>query len=155
MKTDDAHGTASNDGRKTRGRPFQPGNRLGRGRPAGSRNAASVLLDKLAEGECEALLRTVLEQAKAGDTRAAEVVLARVWPVRRGRPVALSLPPIKTAADVVAALGAVADAMAAGALTPEEASAVAGVFEAKRKAIETAALEDRVHRMEQTLGAGR
>ena len=68
---------------------------------------------------------------------------------------ALSLPPIKTAADVVAALGAVADAMAAGELTPEEASAIAGVFEAKRKAIETAALEDRVHRLEQTLGAGR
>ena len=65
---------------------------------------------------------------------------------------ALSLPPIKTAADVVAALGAVADAMAAGELTPEEASAVSGVFEAKRKAIETAALEDRVQRLEQTLG---
>jgi hypothetical protein len=74
------------------------------------------------------------------------MVLARVWPVRRGRPVTLTLPPIKTAADVVTAFGAVADAMAAGELTPEEASAVAGVLEAKRRAIETAELEERLHR---------
>jgi hypothetical protein len=51
--------------------------------------------------------------------------------MRRGRPVTLGLPPIKAAVDVVAVLGAVADAMAAGELTPEEASAVAGVLEAK------------------------
>jgi hypothetical protein len=146
---------ASNDGRKTRGRPFQPGNRLGRGRPAGSRNRATLILDALAEGEAEMLLRTVLEQAKDGDTRAAEMVLARVWPVRRGRPVTLSLPPIRGAVDVVAALGAVADAMAIGELTLEEASAAAGVIEANRRAVETADLDERLRRLEQTLGAAR
>jgi hypothetical protein len=61
---------ASNDGRKTRGRPFQPGNRLGRGRPVGSRNRATLILDAVAGGECEAVLKTMLRQAKAGDTRA-------------------------------------------------------------------------------------
>lgn len=146
---------ASNDGRKTRGRPFQPGNRLGRGRPAGSRNRATLVLDALAEGEAEMLLRTVLEQAKAGDTRAAEMVLARVWPVRRGRPATLSLPPIRAVSDVVAALGAVADAMAVGKVTPEEASAVAGVLEVHRRAVETVDLEKRLHRLEQTLGTAR
>jgi hypothetical protein len=81
------------------------------------------------------------------------MVLSRVWPVRRGRPVTLSLPPIKAAVDVVAAaLGAVADAMTAGELTPEEASAVAGVLEAHRRAIETADLDERLRRLEQALG---
>jgi hypothetical protein len=97
----------------------------------------------------------VLEQAKAGDTRAAEMVLARVWPVRRRRPVTLTLPPIKAAVDVVAALGAVTDAMAVGELTPEEASAVAGVLEVHRRAVETVDLEKRLHRLEQTLGTAR
>ena len=132
-----------------------PGNKVGRGRPSGSRNRASVLLDMFAEGECEAVLRTVLQQATAGDTRAAEIVLSRVWPVRRGRPISLSLPPIKAAVDVVVALGAVADAMAAGELTPEEASAAAGVLEAHRRAVETLNLEERLRRLEQTLSVAR
>jgi|SRR5512132_1843294 hypothetical protein len=80
---------------------------------------------------------------------------ARVWPVRRGRPVALGLPPIRAVADVVVALGTVADAMAAGELTPDEASAVAGVLEAKRKAVETAELDERRRRLAQTLGTAR
>ena len=67
----------------------------------------------------------------------------------------LSLPPIKAAVDVVVALGAVADAMAAGELTPEEASAAAGVLEAHRRAVETLNLEERLRRLEQTLSAAR
>jgi len=65
--------------------------------------------------------------------RAAELVLARVWPVRRGRPVSLPLPPIETASDVVKALGTVATAVGAGEITPEEGTAVAGVLEIKRE----------------------
>ena len=72
--------------------------------------------------------------------RAAEMVLARIWPVKRGRPVSLMLPPTKAAADIVAALGAIADAVATGDVTPDEGHAVAGILEAKRKAIETVEL---------------
>lgn len=135
--------------RKVRGKPFEPGNPGGPGRPAGSRNRATLLLDQLADGEAEAVLRRQLKKAKAGDCRAAEMVLSRVWPVRRGRLISLSLPPIKVAADVVNALGALADAVVTGSITPEEGQAVAGVLEAKRKAIETTALEARVTALEQ------
>ena len=66
-----------------------------------------------------------------------------MWPIRKGRPVSLQLPAIKTAADVVGALGAVADAMAGGEITPDEGAAVAAVLETKRRAIETAELDAR------------
>lgn len=127
---------------------FKPGWAGGPGRPAGSRNKATVMLDQLAEGEAPALLQTVLGNAKGGDMAAARIVLDRIWPVRKSRPVSLSLPEINTAADVVAALGAVADAVGAGDLSPDEGAAVASILETKRKAIETVELETRVAALE-------
>lgn len=143
---------ASKNDKKTRGKPFQPGNPGnpgGPGRPEGSRNMATVLLDRLASGDAEAVLLKQLELAKAGDQRAAEIVLSRVWPTRKSRPVSLTLPAIKTAADVVSALGSVANAMAEGDLTPDEAQAVSVVLEGKRRAIETVELEARITALEQ------
>ena len=128
---------------------FQPGGPGGPGRPQGSRNFATLLLDKLAEGDGEATLKQVIEAAKAGDMWAAEIILARIWPVKKGRPVSLQLPSIKTAQDVVTAVGAVADAVGAGGITPDEGQAVASILEAKRKAIETVELENRVAALEQ------
>lgn len=134
---------------KTRGKPFQPGNPGGPGRPEGSRNRATLMLDKLAGDDAEAVLRKQLELAKAGDQRAAEIVLSRVWPARKSRPVSFALPAISTAADVVTALGTVAGAMANGELTPDEAQAVSAVLEGKRRAIETVELESRITALEQ------
>jgi hypothetical protein len=143
----------SNNDAKTenpeRPRRFERGGPGGPGRPAGSRNAATLLLDKLAEGDAEAVLKQVTDAAKVGDMRAAEIILARIWPVKKGRPVALQLPSIKTAQDVVAAVGMVADAVGAGDITPDEGQAVASILEAKRKAIETVELESRVAALEQ------
>lgn len=144
-----AKSEASKNDPKTRGKPFQPGNPGGPGRPEGSRNKATLLLDKLAGDDAEAVLRKQLELAKNGDQRAAEIVLSRVWPARKSRPVSLALPAIATAADVVAALGTVAGAMADGELTPDEAQAVSAVLEGKRRAIETVELESRITALEQ------
>ena len=37
--------------------------------------------------------------------RAADLVLQRIWPARKSRPIALTLPTIQSAADVVEAVG--------------------------------------------------
>ncbi len=140
---------ASKNDRKTRGKPFERGNPGGPGRPAGSRNRATLLLDRLAESDGRDILAKTIEAAKGGDLRAADIVLSRVWPVRRGgRPVAFELPPIETAADIVKAVGSVATAVAGGELTPEEGGAVAAILEVKRKAIETTDLETRITALE-------
>jgi hypothetical protein len=131
-----------------RTRMFERGGPGGPGRPQGSRNAGTVLLDALAEGEGEAVLKQVLDAAKGGDLRAAEMILARLWPIRKGRSVALHLPSIKTARDIVAALGVVADAVAAGEVSAEEGGAVAGILEVHRRAIETVELAARVNALE-------
>jgi hypothetical protein len=47
------------------------------------------------------------------------------------------------------ALGAVAGARAGGELTPDEANAVAGVIEFRRRAIETTEIELRLQKLEE------
>ena len=128
---------------------FEPGCPGGPGRPAGSRNKATLALDQIADDAGKAILEMMVEAAKSGDLRAAELVLQRIWPARKSRPIALTLPPIQSASDVVAAVGAVADAVGAGDITPDEGQAVASILEAKRKAIETVELERRLSALEQ------
>ena len=112
---------ATKNARKTPGRPFEPGNPGGPGRPEGSRNKATIALDKIASDAGKDILKKMVEAAKGGDLRAAELVLSRLWPPRKGRPVTIELPPIDNAADIVTALGAVADAVTSGDVTPDEA----------------------------------
>jgi hypothetical protein len=79
---------------------------------------------------------------------AAAMVLARVWPPRKGRPVTFDLPSLTTAADLVRALGSVVKAVGDGVLTPEEGQSAGAVLEMHRKAIESAELEARVAALE-------
>ena len=127
---------------------FEPGGPGGPGRPVGSRNRATLALDALAEGEGETILRQVMEAAKGGDMRAAEIILGRIWPARKGRLVSLKLPSIKTAQDLVAAVGAVADAVAGGEITADEGQAVAAVLEVKRRALEIVDVIARIEELE-------
>jgi hypothetical protein len=106
------------------------------------------------------VLRAVVDSARGGDLRAAEVLLRRLWPERKGRPIEVALPEVASAADLVPALAAVVAAMGRGALTAEEAQAMCAVLETQRRAIETAELEARVAALEECVpgaaaGSGR
>jgi DNA-binding GntR family transcriptional regulator len=87
--------------------------------------------------------------------RASEILLRRVWPERKGRIVEIDLPQVHAAADLPKALSAVMAAMAAGEITPDEASAIAAVIESKRKVIETADLDRRLTALESAANEGR
>ena len=91
---------------------------------------------------------SVLDAARGGNMRAAEIVLTRIWPQRRGRPIQLKLPPIKRGRDLVTAQAAVLKAIADGSITPDEGSAVATVLDAHRRATELAELVERVGSLE-------
>lgn len=130
---------------KTRGRPFQPGNP---GKPKGARHRQTVMAEKLMADDAEDVVRAVIEAAKGGDMTAARLVLERVAPPRKGRPVVFDLPQVETASDVLSALGSVVQSVAAGTLTPEEGATVAGLLEVKRRAIETVEIERRIAALE-------
>ncbi|MBL6082094.1 hypothetical protein JMJ56_29385 [Belnapia sp. T18] len=144
---------AENSEPKQRGRPFEPGQSGNpAGKPRGTRHKALIALDAIGAEGAEDVLRKVVEDAKAGDMRAAEILLRRVWPERKGRLVEFQLPPIATAADTAKAAAAIVEAVATGDLTPDEAQAVAGVVEVQRRAIETAELAERIAALEARAG---
>ena len=76
------------------------------------------------------------------------MILSRVWPARKGRPISLDIPPINGSADLAAAVAAVIAAVAAGDVTPDEGQAVAALLEAHRRAIETTDLDKRIAALE-------
>jgi hypothetical protein len=106
------------------------------------------MMEKLMAKDAPEIARSVISAAKGGDMVAARLVLERLCPVRKGRPVAIDLPPLDTVDDVAEAVASIAGAMASGDLTPDEAATAAGVVEVKRRALETVELERRVAALE-------
>ena len=87
--------------------------------------------------------------ALAGDPVALRICLERICPVRKDRPVTFPLPPITSARDAAEIAAAVAQAVAAGRVTPSEAAEIGKVIEIYIKAYQTAELNDRVARVEE------
>ena len=131
-------------------KPGQSGNPDGR--KAGSRNKVTLSMEALLEGESEALTRTAIEKAKAGDMTALRICFDRLYPPQKGRSIQIDLPPIKQADDVVLGYEAVLAAVSDGRITPDEASTIAHVLEANRRAIETCELEARMTALEKMKG---
>lgn len=97
-------------------------------------------------------MQSVVGAAQSGDMRAAEILLRRLWPQRKGRPVLFDIPPTETACDIAAALGRITNAVASGEASPEEGAAMASILEAQRRAVGTVELERRLTALEQGVG---
>jgi len=119
------------------------------GKPKGTRHKTTMAVQELLDGEAEALTRKCVELAMEGDTVALRLCMERLAPAVKSRAVNLRLPPIETAADILKAQAVTIGAMAIGDITPDEAATIAGVLDAKRKALETVDLEQRISRLEQ------
>jgi hypothetical protein len=131
------------------GKPFQPGNHYGRGRPAGSPNKSTALLRVLLDEEGEAIMRTAINLAKEGEPSALKLCLERLVPPCKERSISLQLPgDITTAEGTLGALAAVVDALARGQITPGETLAVAQVLDTCRHAVETQELDRRLTALE-------
>ena len=132
---------------QVRGRPFPKG-RSGNpgGRRFGSRNKATMAALELLADEAEALTRKAVEAALAGDPTAMRLCLERILP--RDRAVEFALPPIKSAADVARAMGAVTATLAHGLITPAEGQAIANVVTTFVQTIETSDFDRRLQMLE-------
>jgi Family of unknown function (DUF5681) len=136
--------------RRGPGQPFLPGQSGNpKGRPAGARNRVSALAQRLMDADTEPVILALMMAAKGGDVAAIKLVLERVAPMPRNRPVNFLVPPIKTAADLGRAMSAVLRAAADGNLTPDEATSIASLIETRRRTIETLELEQRIAVLEQ------
>jgi hypothetical protein len=158
MSTDTNDDSGRPDPSEIKRRPngtFEKGQKLNpKGRPAGSRNKATLTLEQLMADGAEKIVQTVIDCANKGDMTAARLVLDRIVPARKDRAVFVDLPRIDTPADIPAATGAILEATAAGELTPAEGSALVSIAESHRKAMELADLEERVKALEAATKGG-
>jgi hypothetical protein len=133
-----------------RGR-FQPGQSGNpNGRRAGARNRTCALALKLMDADAEPVIVALIQAAKGGDVAAIKLVLERVAPLPRNRPVQFTMPAIETAADLGEAMGAIMRATSVGELSPDEATAIASLIETRRRTIETLEHEQRIAALEQS-----
>jgi hypothetical protein len=131
-----------------RGRPFEPGNKYGHGRPRGSRNKIASASQETLEEHAESLTKKCLFLALQGNTTAMRLCMERLMPARRQRVLQFNLPALKTMADLAAASETVVRGVARGKLTPGEGQAFTLMLEGRRRVIETEELEGRVRALE-------
>ena len=122
------------------------------GRSKGARNKRTLLAEKLMGDDLEGVIQAVIAAAKGGDMQAARIILDRLAPARKGRPVTFPLPADIDAAGLAEVFASVLRAVAGGEITPEEGAAVGGLLEARRRTIETAEVEARIKALEDRNG---
>jgi len=132
---------SDSDVRDDNGR-FVKGHPGGPGRPPNPVAAAMGDLDRLGLEAAQRVIGVIVEQALEGNLRAAEMVLQRVWPVRRNRPIAVADGNSETDDEpyTIAEHGAIASAMLDGQIAPQEAQAAARVLKSLQE--QMAAAED-------------
>jgi Family of unknown function (DUF5681) len=135
--------------RKQRGKPFQPGQSGNpAGKPKGSRNATTLAIEAMLDGESGALTRKAIELAKGGDMPALRLCLDRILPPRKDRPVTFVLPAINSTNDAAAAMSAILAAVSSGGVTPGEAAEVSKLIDTYVRVVEATELHERITRLE-------
>jgi hypothetical protein len=105
---------------------------------------ALLALDAIGTEGAEDVMHSVVNAAKGGDMRAADILLRRLWPERKVRPVLLDLPSITAPSDLAAALGSVAAGRGSRRAVTREKAPPWPVC--SRRTMETVELERRIAR---------
>ena len=132
----------------TRGRPFEPGNKMGRGRPKGSRNKVTEEARKIFQTHAAAVVRKAISLALQGDSRLLTTLMTRALgphalPTKFGR---LSM---RTTDDLIRNSDLAAKKLGTGEITVAEALDFGSFLEQRRKLIETHDLEQRLRKLEE------
>jgi hypothetical protein len=130
------------------------------GRTKGSRNRATMLVEQIfdeklfgIDRKADAIISKVIEQAVNGDTACIRLCFDRIAPSRKDRPVFFELPKMQEAKDAVNASAAIVEAVAAGDLTPSEASELSKVIDSYARVLQALEFEGRISKLEKAVEA--
>jgi Family of unknown function (DUF5681) len=131
---------------------FQPGQSGNpNGRPKGTRNKVTRLVEALLDGQAKDLTQRAVEMAMAGDASVMRALLDRLISPRRDRPVSIEMPKINSASDLISAAASLAEAASAGDITPAEAASLSSLVANTAKAVETFEIVERLTKLEEQL----
>lgn len=106
------------------------------GRPKGSKNRATLLAIAAMQGELGSIVKTIIEAAKKGDMTAARLVVDKLIPAAKDRPIGITLPDLKNIAGCREAQATVVQAVADSDLLPSEGEHLSAMIEYQRKGLE-------------------
>lgn len=132
-----------------RGRPFQPRNKFGRGRPRGSRNKKTVLIEEFLAENSQPLLTKALKLALKGNTQMLRLLLDPVLRRPKDTPATIGPLPMGTPEELSQAQAKVMQGLGSGQLALEQAEKIFALIENARKLLETQTLDRRVRALEQ------
>ncbi len=118
------------------------------GRPRGARNKRTILAEKLFDDHAGELTESAIALAKKGHAAALYVCMDRVFPRGKHRPVCFELRPVANAADAIAAMSDIVQAVADGDLTAPEAAELSKLVRNVSEAAINASCEARVTALE-------
>jgi hypothetical protein len=126
-----------------RGRPFEPGNRFGRGRPKGSPNKKILLAQKIFEDNSPAIMALAINTSR-DDRPILRMLASHIVPRRKELPVKLGKLPLKTITDLDRASEAILNKVASGKICLSDAVVVFDLIETRRRVLTTVELEQRM-----------
>ena len=118
------------------------------GRPRNPRTIAKRLAESIFDADAAALSRKAIELALAGDPVSLRFCLSRIIAPSRERGIDVELPSVRGAADIAAAMTAVADAATAGEISPRDGADFARMVESVIKSIDLHDVERRIQDLE-------
>jgi len=133
----------TNNGRWAKGTSGNPS-----GRPPGSRNKATLIIEQLLEDESEQLARKLINLAKEGDISALRLCMDRLAPVPKERNIHLDLIPGHTTEELAANSQRVLTAIGEGRITPGEGQALSQILQDQCRALELVELDRRIKEVE-------
>ena len=119
-----------------------------KGRPIGARNKATLFAQALLDGQTEKLVQTAVHKALKGDVPALRLCLDRLIVPLRERPVQVAIPAATNPAGIIPRPAIYLRGHHLGRADPGEAQPLATILEAQRRAMETAALDQRIVALE-------
>jgi hypothetical protein len=132
---------------------FQKGHKGGPGRPKGGGSTRGErLLQRIANATApslELIMTAIAEQAAQGDVQSAKIVLDRIAPVPKGRPLKNLRLPVGMGADAIAeSFNEVLRGVNAGEITPSEAVELGTLLRMQLEALETRDVIKRLETLE-------
>jgi len=119
------------------------------GRPAGSRNKSTVLLEELLQARQEELIQKTIDLALQGDPVALRLCMERLLPVLKERRLDLPLPEVTDLPQAAAALSTILTGIGQGEITPGEGEVLASIVETQKRVLEAKRAERTRQELEQ------
>jgi hypothetical protein len=137
-------------------KPGQSGNAKGRPKGAKGQNdkhtaMASRLANRIGSKSFGKIVDVLVTAALEGDTHAASLLMARLWPAPKTRLVSFPMPEIRTAEDIKMVISGLLNGVSQGILSADEASTLTGIVSKLGEAVAEADFSRHLERIQESL----